>query len=168
MNFRTNVLRSIALTALMSLGVPAHAKTVTIGDIKIDVPETFTASESSRGVETKTSDEEVFVWFETFKGNEMQDLIKEHEKYWAENQVVGHEPTESVVDKPGQPKVVNTDFKKATWKGDPTVLRYSELGPIGSENTMVLVTLWASPEGDEKYSKDVSGMVKSLNVKYKE
>ena len=164
---RLNVLRSAAITILMICSLPAAAKPVTINNISLDLPSSFTASDYDRGIETKTPDEEVFVWFETYKGSEADTLVAEHDKYWQENKVVPNEPNEkNTPADAGHAAVQTFDYKDATWKGKPTVLRYLRIGPIGAENSMVLVTVWASPEGINQHSKAVEGMLDSMSVKF--
>ena len=60
----------------------------------------------------------------------------------------------------------NTTFPKATWKGGPTVLRYSAIGPFGSQKEMLLVTYWASPSGDREYGDSIQKMVGNIDFKY--
>ena len=56
-------------------------------------------------------------------------------------------------------------FPNATWQGKPTILRYVKLGPVGPSGAMVLMTVWASPEGINAHGKEVEHMLDTLNVK---
>jgi hypothetical protein len=154
---------TIAATLLLSMSAGGYAKSTTIGDITLDVPDTFAASASSRGVELKTPDEEVFTWFEVYKGTEGDTIQAEHEKFWKENDVVTNDPQMTNA-KVGEINVATMFFPKATWQGKPTVLRYVKLGPVGG-GTMVLMTVWASPEGINKHGKEVEHMLDTLDVK---
>ncbi len=163
-----NVLRSMASVLLLSCSLSAQAKSVTMGDITVNVPDSFQASESNRGIEVETTNKGVMAWFETYKGSEDDDLRSEHDKYWKENDVsLPNDPVHDEITQTGGAKQESFDYKDATWKGKPTVLRYIRVGPLGPEETMILVTLWASPDAWDKHSGDISGMLQTLNVTYK-
>ncbi len=158
--------RKLALAAglLLSMSAAAYAKSKTIGDITFDLPDAFEASASAHGVEAKTPDDEVYTWFETYKGAEGDAIKAEHEKYWKENDVVLNEP-QMTDKKSGEISVGTMFFPKATWQGKPTVLRYVKIGPVAASGTMVLMTVWASPEGINAHGKEVEHMLDTLNVK---
>jgi hypothetical protein len=155
---------AIAAVLLLSMSAAANAKSKTIGDITLDVPDTFEASASARGVELKTPDEEVYTWFETYKGSESDALQAEHGKYWKENNVVLNDP-EMTDKKSGDIHVATMFYPRATWQGKPTVLRYVKIGPVAASGTMVLMTVWASPNGINTHGKEVEHMLNTLNVK---
>lgn len=152
-----------ALLALPATGV--QAKSTTVNDITLDVPDGYKVSSSKRGVLVKSPDGEVDVWVETFAGSDSNTLMSEHASYWQKEKVeLG--AAETTTGKSGEANVENTNFPKATWKGDPTVLRYSAIGPFGSQNEMLLVTYWASPTGDQQYGDSIQKMVGNINFKY--
>lgn len=155
---------TIAAALLLSMSAAGYAKSTTIGAITLDVPDAFQASESSRGVELKTPDEEVYTWFEVYKGSEGDTLQAEHAKYWKENNVVLNDP-QITNKKSGAISVSTMFFPHATWQGKPTVLRYLKVGPVAASGTMVLMTVWASPAGINAHGKEVQHMLDTLNVK---
>jgi hypothetical protein len=155
---------TIAAALLLSMSAAGYAKSTTIGDITLDVPDAFEASASSRGIELKTPDEEVFTWFEVYKGSAGDTIQAEHEKYWKENDVVPNDP-QMTNTKVGEINVSTMFFPNATWQGKPTVLRYLRLGPVAASGTMVLMTVWASPEGIKEHGKEVEHMLDTLDVK---
>ena len=159
------ILRHSALAALLLAPAPVSAKNVTMNDITVDVPSDFQATDYERGMEVKTEDEEVFLWFETCKGSEVQDLLDEHNKYWKENDVVLNDPVDEKTTQANGTKQQTLDFKNATWKGKPTVLRYVIIGPLGSANSRVVYTLWASPEGSIAHAKEIQSMLASMDAK---
>ena len=156
----------MALAVLLaSLSTAAQAKMTTINDITLDVPAGYKVSSSKRGVLVKSPDDEVDVWVETFHGSESETLLAEHSAYWKKEKVVlGKSSTSN--GKSGDADVENTVFPDATWKGDPTVLRYSAIGPFGSQKEMLLVTYWASPTGDKDFGDSIQKMVGDINFKY--
>jgi hypothetical protein len=155
---------TIAAALLLSMSAAGYTKSTTIGDITLDVPDAFKASTSSRGVELKTPDEEVFTWFEVYKGSEGDTLQAEHAKYWKENDIVPNDP-QITNKKAGDINVSTMFFPNATWQGKPTILRYVKVGPVAASGTMVLMTVWASPQGIEAHGKEVEHMLDTLNVK---
>jgi hypothetical protein len=162
---RIQVLRYLATAMILALSSTAHAKTTTINDITLDVPDGFTASSSKRGVFVETPDGEVDVWVEMFAGSDSDTLIAEHKDYWKKQKVeLGSSNT--TTGKSGDANVENTNFPNATWKGDPTVLRYSAIGPYGSQNEMLLVTYWASPSGDHEFGDSIQKMLSEISFKY--
>ncbi|MEW6437554.1 MAG: hypothetical protein AB1508_10370 [Pseudomonadota bacterium] len=155
---------TIATVLLFSMSAAGYAKSTTIGAITLDVPDAFQASESDRGVELKTPDEEVYTWLEVYKGSENDTLRAEHEKYWKDNDVVLNDP-QTTDRKVGDINVSTMFFPNATWQGKPTILRYVKVGPVAASGTMVLMTVWASPEGIKAHGKEVEHMLDTLNVK---
>jgi hypothetical protein len=155
---------TVAAALLLSMSAAGYAKSTTIGDITLDVPDAFAASESSRGIKLKTPDEEVFTWFEVYKGSDGDTLQAEHEKYWKENDVVPKDP-QITNRKFGDTNVSTMFFPHATWQGKPTVLRYVRIGPVAASGTMVLMTVWASPGGINAHGKEVEHMLDTLDVK---
>ncbi len=157
-------LRSVALAALLLAPAPVFAKSMTLNDITVEVPASFKASESNRGIELKTPDDEVFVWVETYLPDEEDAIQGEHDKYWKKHKVVLKDPEKATNGKNTPPTRI-TDYKGATWKGDPTVLRYYFVGPFGKGNKSILVTLWASPEGDSEHKAELQTIYDSISVK---
>ena len=159
------VVSALLLAALCAIPAVAQARTMVLGDITLDVPDDYKISSSKRGVLAKTPDNAVDVWVETFKGDDLDVLTQEHERYWEKNKVAQNGDGERVNKKSGEISINTIDFTKATQKGDPTVLRYLKMGPFGADKKMVLVTYWASPEGDKEYGSQIQKMIDTLSVK---
>jgi hypothetical protein len=155
---------TIAVALLLSMSAAGYAKSTTIGDITLDVPDAFKASASSRGVELKTPDEEVLAWFEVYKGSDGDMVQAEHAKYWKENDIVLNDP-QITNGKAGDVDISTMFFPNATWHGKPTIVRYVKLGPVAASGAMVLMTVWASPEGIKAHGKEVEDMLGTLDVK---
>ena len=159
------LIQTLLLAYFSTVPAISFARMATIGDITLDVPDNYKVSSSKRGILAKTPDNQVDVWVETFKGDESDALKKDHGAYWRKQKVDLNGEGESSSRKSGEISVDKTDFTKATWKGNPTVLRYTAIGPFGPDKKMVLITYWASPEGDRQFGAQIQKMVDSLNVK---
>ena len=160
------IAKSVLLGTLIVASLGASAKEVVLNDITLDVPSGYKVEESTRGVLVKSPDGEVDVWVEVYKDIETDKLIGEHDRYWKKNEVAMNGDGERSSREDGDIHVNRTDFKHATWKGDPTVLRYTAVGPYGSQKEWVLITYWASPEGDKEFNDDIQKMIGTLHVRY--
>jgi hypothetical protein len=160
--------RMLAVTACLACTVPARAEVVTIKDetptVTVDVPEAFTSKQIERGIQANTPDGAVYVWFETYAPDELDALVKEHEAYWAQNGVDLGDQKDKVTKEFGGKTVMATDFKSATWKGKPTVVRYLFIDAALPSKKLILMSVWASPEGDQAHDADVGKLISSLKI----
>ncbi|AWB20274.1 hypothetical protein DA075_04425 [Methylobacterium currus] len=129
--------------------------------VGIDVPAAWKTSPTSRGVEVKSPDEEVFFWLETYRPADEAAVRKEHNGYFAGQGVtMAGDPQISRFEE-GSLKVQATDLP-ATWQGKPTVLRYLAIDAGLPDGRMVLLSYWASPEGDRRHAAAFKAIVNSL------
>ena len=164
---RAGFLRPIALTALLLLSsTSGFAKTTTINDITLDVPDDYKVSNSKRGVLVTSTDGEVDLWIELFSAADQPTVRDEHMANWKKKDVDLHGDGETTSSKSGDQDVINTKFPDATWKGDPTVLHYSANGPFGSQKWTLLLTYWASPEGDRQHGDEINHMISDVKFNY--
>ena len=127
----------------------------------IDVPAGWKATATRRGIEVRSPDEEVFFWVEVYLPADLSAVRGEHERYFAAQGVkVTGEPKVSR-NETGGVKVQATAFP-ATWKGTPTVLRYLAIDPGLSAGNQVLISYWASPEGDRTHDVAFRRVLDSL------
>lgn len=105
-------LAGMVLVAGVSVATcPAWAVTTTIAgspSVTVEVPEGFTASDTDRGVDIKTPDDEFIVWFETDKPSEQSALIDEHDTYWKDQNVRLGESTRKSEEADGHKIVVTS------------------------------------------------------------
>lgn len=156
-----------AIALFMLAGGPSIAKTVKVvpGDppITVDIPATWEVSESKRGIQANTSDEEVYIWFENYKPNQFDKIMVEHNKYFDEQgvKITGEAKQEEKI-------YSNFSIKKsvypATYEGKPTVLRYLSVVPRSEEKRHLLICYWASPEADKDYADEMEKIMKSLGA----
>ena len=52
----------------------------------------------------------------------------------------------------------------ATYKGDPTVIRYIIINPKVDSGKIIIFTYWATQEGDKNYDKEMDGIINSLRA----
>lgn len=143
----------------------AVAKPVTIvpGDppIKADIPATWKVSEIKRGIQAKTADGEVFLWFESYRPSQLEALLAEHNAYFkGQGVIITAEPKASAEEYPNYALKVST--YPATYEGKPTVLRYLSVVPKAEGKRHLLLSYWASPEGDEEYRSEMKAILQSL------
>lgn len=152
-----------ALLCLPGLALARTAKLTPADTVAtMEFPDSWKISTIKRGLQAKSPDEEVYVWAELVAGNEVDTLQKEHDEYFAKQNV-----TMSKVEPEGK----EVDGKKwafvnpvATYKGDPTVIRYIIINPKVDSGKIIVFTYWASQEGDKNYDKEMDGVINSLRA----
>lgn len=160
MNIGFQHVRAVALSLTLGFCLPAYAQPVTMGDITVDLPSNFKVEDSDRGMKTQTADGAVDVWFERYPAGEFDKFVSENSKYWEKNKVdLPKEPTVTE-GKIGSDDFRQLDFGGATWKGKPTVVRYVFFKPGNDPKAdMVVVTYWATPEGDIAHNAEIVSMI---------
>ena len=164
MTLRKYSVRPLAIAVLLASSLPAIAELVTMNGLSIDLPEGFKASDSNRGIQAATPDASVYVWFESYGSGEAKARIADHNRFWTSKKVKLGGATPGGGKTVGDVPWLSTDYADATWRGEPTVIRYTEYGPFGSEGKYVLVTLWATPDGDRTFKGDVDPMIGSAVI----
>ena len=158
---------AVAVALLGSQAALAKRVTVVPGDrpITIDLPNAWKVSEIKRGIQAKTADDEVYLWFESYRPAQFQTLLDEHNAYFKGQgvKVVGAE-TAKQVDFPTY--VLKVTEYPATYEGKPTVLRYLSVVPKTEGDRYLLVSYWASPAGDKEYDGEVQTILNNLAAAY--
>ena len=128
----------------------------------LTVPGSWVTSRTNRGIEIKTKDEEVYIWAEAYKPNELDRVVAEHDAYWHEQGVIitGRDLSQHTEDG----KTVQIVAQNATWKGEPTVLLYMEYDLGLASRSNILITYWASLEGHKAYGDEVGTIIKSMAI----
>jgi hypothetical protein len=160
-------MRSLACTLFLLLAAaPASAKIVEIRPdqpvAQFDIPDDWTTTRTDRGIQSVSKDKEVYFWIEAYKPDEFQDIINEHNAYWKDQGVVITSSDEEKKTEAG--KEVSVTNEHATWNGKPTVLYYVEFHLGLPSQTNIVLTYWASPEGDAAYQKQVGDALSSLSL----
>lgn len=163
MRFSTRA--AFCLFLLASAATPLAAKDVSFSSdsakLSFSVPDNWSATSMKRGLEIKSNDGEVFLWIESYRSAETEKVKAEHRKYF---QAQGVAFT-------GEPKIKAQSEKgydiafmdtPATWNGKPTVLRYIFIEPTNRARNSMIVSYWASPEGDKAHEESMKAMIQSL------
>lgn len=131
--------------------------------VSVDVPGGWKSSATSRGIEVRSPDEEVFFWLEVYLPAQLEAIRAEHQAYFTKQGVkITGEPKVATINE-GTVKVVATDLP-ATWNGKPTVLRYLAIDPSLPGQNQILLSYWASPEGDKTHEVAFKKVIGSLNA----
>ncbi|KQP61699.1 hypothetical protein ASG40_04045 [Methylobacterium sp. Leaf399] len=158
-----------AAAALLTIlaGLPADAKPVTVTPgnppVTVDVPAAWKASKIDRGIQAKTADDEVFVWFESYRPAQFKTLLDEHNAYF-KKQGVAITGQGASQEKDFPTYVVKTTDYPATYEGKRTILRYISVAPKDTTKRELLVSIWASPEGETTYAADLDTIFKSFRA----
>ncbi len=166
---RIGRLAGATLALFLLAGGTALAKRVTVvpGDqpITAEIPGSWKVSEIKRGIQAKTADDEVYLWFESYRPAQLPTLIGEHNTYFKEQGVTIT----------GEAKAREADFPTyalkiseypAVYEKKPTVLRYISVVPKSGDLRHLLVSYWASPEGDKEYDGETNAIINSLAASY--
>jgi hypothetical protein len=158
---------ALMFLVLLATTVAGHARTVSVqlgkaGSVAITFPKAWDVSDIERGVEAKTTDAEVFVWGEAYTEDLLDTVLKEHDAYFTKQgvTVTGKIQSESKVINGLNMKMLNVP---ATWHGKPTVLQYLLVDPGWKSGWKLMLSEWASPEGDTKYQPDLDSILNSLS-----
>lgn len=151
---------------LMTAGL-AFGKTVTVvpGDepVTVEVPSSWVSSEIKRGVEISTPDEEVMLWIESYIPAQFEKVLAEHNAYFKEQGVtITGEPEQEAKD--FATYAVKFSTYPATYEGEKTVIRYISVGPKDESKRRILLSYWATTDGDKDYDADTSKIIASLKA----
>lgn len=166
---RIGRLAGATLALFLLAGGTALAKRVTVvpGDqpITAEIPGSWKVSEIKRGIQAKTADDEVYLWFESYRPAQLQTLIGEHNTYFKEQGVtITGEARAKEVEFPTY--MLKVSEYPATYEKKPTVLRYISVVPKSGDLRHLLVSYWASPEGDKEYDRETNKIINSLAASY--
>ena len=136
MRVKASCLGHVAMAALLGLSLPAYAKSVTMNDITIELPDTFKVSDSKRGLKAQSSDKEVDLWIETYKDAEFDAIVAEYTKYFAKNEVVtSEEPVTTQTTGPSQHAVETYGLQERDLEGQADRAALPERRPRSAPTT---------------------------------
>ena len=161
---------SLALLLALALITPAFAKTFNLpGEdsfASITIPDSWKSKEIDKGVESQSSDSEVYFAVEATDAKRMDKSIEEAVNYLKEQGVTVDEKTM----KQSEGKINGMDVIELDWKGTDkegdAIIALTILAV--TPNKVLLITYWGSPAGTRNKAKeigDILGSVKSLVMK---
>lgn len=164
-------LRAFALSACLMLpALPeaalAGALTITGADpvAVVTIPDNWTHGKVDRGLEIKTPDEEIYLWFELVPPDQIAALQKEHDAYFAKEGVKFTSATETVTREVNGRPWSFTEMQ-ATSPDGPSIVRYLGINPKVASGKIIMLTYWASLEGHKKHDTAIKTILDSLAFK---
>ena len=162
---RSSLARLALVVCLAFIATSGMAKTIKVTPANpvaiVDIPDDWKVVDTKRGFGVKSPDEEVFLWIETFTPDQRASVVAEHERYFKRQgvQITG----EPKVDTRSDPTVsIRATDLPATWKGEPTVLRYLAIDLHLPSQTQILLSYWASPDGDQEHNDAMDKIIASF------
>jgi len=169
MSTRLATLAVIIATSLLGFASVCRADTYPIGAkpiADIAFPDAWKVKTITRGLQGATKDDEVYLWAEIYQGDALDDFMAEHDAYYKKQgvDISSDDPKTENIKVNGVPVVLIR--VAATWKGKPTVIDYAMFNPAVKTGRKLMVSYWASPEGDKMYEPDLNSILSS--VKFRE
>lgn len=160
--------RAAVLSLMMTVcasAASALTMTLTKSDpiVSIDFPANWDVGEIKRGVEAKSPDRDVYVWFEVFAPAEYDTLVGEHKAYFDKQGVQRTGEARVFSNEESGVRIKFSDFP-STWKGAPTVLRYVAMDFGLPSQKQILMSYWASPAGDKAHDATVRALIDSMKM----
>ena len=153
------------LGAILCLPGTGWAGTYSIGPgdrfATLILPNAWHVTATDRGLQAQTRDDEVYIWAEAYTEGSLDEVSQEHQKYYDDQGVV---VTGKPQTKDGTVNGVPARFMNlpATWHGKKTILQYVFLDPGPNRKWKLMLSEWASPEGDKKYDADTNDILNSV------
>lgn len=152
----------LAFTLVSLSAGPGMARTVAVvpGQVvgQAQVPDDWKVSKTDRGIELASPGEDVMMWIEVFSPAQVQAVKREHAAYFQAQGVritgpVNEEQTTA------NGLVTIIQVMPATYNGAPTILNYLVYGAETAPTQLLLITYWASPEGDRTFRSQVNSIL---------
>ena len=162
---RSSLARLALIVCLAFIAMPGMAETIKVTPENpvaiVDIPDGWKVVDTKRGFGVKSPDGEVYMWIETFTPDQRASVVAEHERYFARQgvQITGEPRVETHGD---QTVSIRLTDLPATWKGDPTVLRYLAIDLHLRSQTQILLSYWASPDGDHEHNDAMDKIIASF------
>lgn len=166
------MLRKTVLVLALALagfnGAPAMAGALQITEADpvavVTVPDAWTTAKVKRGVEIRTPDEEIYIWFELVAPGEIDTLQKEHNSYFEKEGVTITGASETMKQEVNGKAWSFTELKAKSKDGD-SIIRYIAINPNVASGKIIMMTYWASPEGDKEHDAAMKALVDSIAYK---
>jgi len=157
-----------AMLAISALATQALAGAVPITSAEpvavVTIPDGWAQSRVERGVQIKTPDEEIYIWFELVAPDQVDALQKEHQAYFAREGVTFTDTTETLTREVNGRPWSFTELK-ATSSDGPSLVRYLAINPKVASGKIIMMTYWASLEGHAAHEAAMKAVIDSIAFK---
>lgn len=157
---------AFALACLAGSPASAGALQVTEADpvAVVTIPDAWPNSKIARGIEFKTPDDEIYVWFELVAPGEIDALQKEHNGYFDKEGVTITGSSETVKSEVKGKAWSFTELKAKSQDGD-SIIRYIAINPNVPSGKIIMMTYWASLDGHKEHDAAMKGVLDSIAFK---
>lgn len=157
-----------ALVFGSALAVAAQAKQLAITSAEpvaiVTIPDAWSGTKIARGLEIKTPDDEVYLWFELIAPADMPAVQKEHDGYFEKQGVTITGASETTkVEVKGRPWSF-TELKATSGDG-PSIIRYIAINPGVQSGKIILATYWASPGGEKIHDAAMQALFEGMDFR---
>lgn len=162
---------ALALACFVSplAAVPAQAEAFSITEADpiavVTVPDDWSGKKISRGIQIKTPDDEIYMWFELIAPGEIDAVQKEHDGYFGSQGVSFVSQPESITVEINNRPWAISEVKAKSKDGSDSVIRYVAINPKVASGKIILLTYWASLEGEKTHDAATNKMFESLAFK---
>lgn len=163
---KTVLALAVALAGFSALPAMAGALQITDADpvAVVTVPDAWTSAKIKRGVEIRTPDEEIYLWFELVAPGELDTLQKEHNSYFEKEGVTVTGASETVKQEVKGKAWSFTELKAKGKDGD-SLIRYIAINPNVPSGKIIMMTYWASLDGHRTHDTAMSAIIDSIAYK---
>ena len=167
------MLRTLICALGLTVGLllaPSHsfAKALSITEADpvavVTFPDDWPSSKIERGIEVKSPDDEIYVWFELATPADMPAVQKEHDDYFAKEGVTVTGSSETVKSEVNGKAWSFTELKAKSEDG-PSIIRYVAINPNVASGKIILMTYWASDDGHKTHDAVMDAVIKSIAFK---
>jgi len=148
--------------------LPAHAGALQLTEADpvavVTVPDSWPNSKIARGIEIKTPDDEIYLWFELVPPGEIDALQKEHNGYFDKEGVTITGSSETVKSEVKGKAWSFTELKAKSKDGD-SIIRYIAINPNVPSGKIIMMTYWASLDGHKEHDAAMSKIMDSIAFK---
>ena len=130
----------------------------------VTIPDDWASSKIARGIEIKSPDEEIYLWFELIAPGEIDTVQKEHNGYFDKEGVTVTGASETMKKEINGRAWSFTELKAKSSDGD-SIIRYVAINPNVASGKIIMMTYWASIDGDKTHDAVMNKMIESIAFK---
>jgi hypothetical protein len=157
--------RACLIAAALALALPATAKIVTLKqtgrDIPFTVPDAWPVSQIPDGLQVKSPDGEVYVWFQATTPARLGAVIDDYFAYYKQQGVTF---TGGMNESKGEIGGVAVSLMDppATYQGEQTLVRFIFADAKPGVSKGLVIGTWASVKGDRLHDAPITHMITDI------